>query len=70
MINESYLTFIEICKKPGVYVDKKANLVIKIKGNKAYTKSRNGKWEEKYSPVNMVNKARFLKYSEKQARGV
>ncbi len=67
MINENYLTFIECCKKDGVYADKQGNLKLKVLKGKLYSKGRNGKWELRFGPVSMPNKKRFLSYSKKQA---
>lgn len=68
MISENYLTFMDICKKDGIYADKKCGLVFKIKKGMLYSKGRDGKWDLHFGQVNMPNKKRFLKYSERQSR--
>jgi len=70
-VSEKYLSFIDICKRPGVYVDKHCGLTFKVdRDGQLFSKGRNGKWELRFSPVNIPNKKRFLRYSDKQAREV
>lgn len=66
-VNENYLSFVQVCKKDGVYVDKHCNMKIKVNKGFLYSMGRNGKWEQRYSPIAMPNKKRFLPYSKKQA---
>jgi hypothetical protein len=61
-INENYLSFIEICKRDGVYIDKKINFKLKISKGKIFSLGRNGAWELHFNPVSMPNKRRFLKF--------
>ena len=68
MVNEEYKSFVEICRKDGTYTDKKANLLLRIKKGAVLSKGRNGKWEERVTPINYPNKKRFLRYSDNQAR--
>lgn len=70
MVNEDYMTFAEICRKDGVYVDKTANFMVKILKGKVFTKGRNNKWELRLTGINLVNKPRFLSYSKRQAKSI
>jgi hypothetical protein len=67
-VNQKYLSFVEICKRNGVYIDKQCGLRFKVKGDVIYSMGRDDKWELRFAPVSMPCKKRFLKYSEKQAR--
>ena len=60
-INENYLSFIDICKRDGVYIDKKVNFKLKVSKGKLFSLGRSGAWELHLSPVAMPNKKRFLK---------
>lgn len=67
-VNEQYKSFVEICRKDGVYVDKRSNYEVKVSKGEIFTKGRNKKWERHYGSVNMPNKKRFLSYSRRQAQ--
>ena len=67
MVNENYKSFVEICKKDGTYADKKANLLLRVKKGVVLSKGRDGKWEERVTPIKYPNKKRFLRYSDRQA---
>jgi len=66
-INENYLSFIECCKRDGVYVDKHSNFKLRVSKGSLYSKGRSGKWELRFGPIAMPNKKRFLPYSKRQA---
>lgn len=70
MVNEEYKNLIEIVKKPGVYVDKRSNFMVKVTKDEILTKSRDGKtWDRYVTSVANPNKRRYLKYSNRQALG-
>lgn len=69
-VNQKYLSFVEICKRNGIYVDKKCDLKFKVSGDMVFSMGRDGKWEPRYAPVSMPCKKRFLKFSEKQAKNL
>jgi hypothetical protein len=69
-VSDKYLSFVEICKKDGTYVDKKCGLLFKVKKGEIFSRGRDERWELRFSPVNIPNKKRFLRYSDKQARQI
>ena len=68
-VQEKYLSFVDVVKRPGVYVDKRSNYLLKVTKEVIYTRARDGRhWDQFVSQVSQPNKKRFLRYSDAQAK--
>lgn len=66
MVNENYLSFVEVCKKDGVYIDKKVNFKLRVRKNELWSIGRDGRsWERHYGSISQPNKKRFLLFKRK-----
>lgn len=70
MAAKRFMSFVQCCRKDGVYADKSCKYRFKIKSGEVYRVGLDGSWERLFGNFSLPNKKRFLTLAEAKRTAV